>query len=317
MKDFIDLKDVTIQEMYELLSLAIRLKLKTGKGIGHRHLEGRTLAMVFAKPSTRTRVSFEVGMYQLGGQALFLSEADLQTSRGETLKDTAEVLSRYVDGIMFRTASHADMLELAEHSSVPVINALTDLMHPCQAFADLMTVYERKGRFKGLKLAFLGDGGNVANSLVQACPKFGVDIAVASPKGYRVDGAVVEGAMADASQTGSTVTLTEDPMEAASGADVVYADTWVSMGQEGDKESRIKDLGPYQVNAAVMAAAAGDAIFMHCLPGYRGLDVTGEVMDGPASAIYDQAENRLHAQKAIMCALMDRYGGHLCTDTRS
>ena len=257
-----------------------------------------------SKSSTRTRVSFEVGMVQLGGHALFLSTQDIQLGRGETIADTARVMSRFLDGIMIRTFSHEDVLDLARFGSIPIINGLTDLMHPCQALADLMTVREHKGKLRGLKLAYLGDGNNVANSLLQACAKAGMDIAVASPPGFACDPGCVADARAEAERQGSKVLLTEDPFEAAAGADAIYTDTWVSMGQEDEKSVRVPIFTPYQVNAEIMNAARKDAIFLHCLPAYRGLEVTEPVIDGPASAIFDEAENRLHAQKAILLTLL-------------
>ncbi len=260
--------------------------------------------MIFSKASTRTRVSFEVGMYQLGGMALFLSQNDIQLGRGESIYDTANVLSRYLDGIMIRTFNQEDVEDLAKFGSIPIINGLTDTMHPCQIMADLLTVYENKGRLQGLKLAYVGDGNNIVNSLLQGCAKAGIDISVASPKGYWCLPNVVEEAQNDASITGAKICMTEDPEKAVSGADVVVTDTWVSMGQEGEKETRIKTFMPYQVNDQLFALAKEDAIFLHCLPAYRGYEVAGSVIDGPRSLIFEEAENRLHAQKAILAMLM-------------
>lgn len=304
MKHLISIHDLTIDEIEEIFSLSEKLKEQLKKGIQHHLLKGKTLGMIFTKSSTRTRVSFEVGMYQLGGYSLFLSSNDIQLGRGETIYDTANVLSRYIDGIMIRTYAHSDVEELAKYGSIPVINGLTDLMHPCQILADLFTVYECKGRLQGLKLAYIGDGNNVANSLLHGCAKVGMDIAVASPEGYDCDPSIVEEAKEDAKVSGSKIILTRDPEEAIHQADVVYTDTWVSMGQEAEKEQRLKVFGAYQVNGKLFANAADDAIFLHCLPAYRGYEVTEDVIDGPRSMIFEEAENRLHVQKAIMALLM-------------
>ncbi|NCU26445.1 ornithine carbamoyltransferase [Candidatus Nomurabacteria bacterium] len=304
MEHFISFDDITPTEMNELLNLAADLKYQTQNRISHHILKGRTLGMIFAKSSTRTRVSFEVGMYQLGGHSLYLNSQDIQLGRGESVRDTAKVLSRFLDGIMIRTFSHSDVEDLAKFGSVPIINGLTDLMHPCQALADLMTIQEHKGNLKGLKLAYFGDGNNVANSLLHACTKAGMHIAVASPDGYKCDARCVSEASEQAVETGGSVLLTEDPFEAAEGADVIYTDTWVSMGQESEKAERVRIFMPYQVNAGIMDRAAEDAIFLHCLPAYRGYEVTSEVIDGPKSVVWDEAENRLHAQKAVLVKLL-------------
>ena len=304
MKDFISIGDLSSAQLIQLLDLADRLKSACKAGQGLPLLAGKTLGMIFAKSSTRTRVSFEVGMVQLGGYPLFLSTQDIQLGRGETIEDTAHVLSRFLDGLMIRTFAHQDVVDLARFSTIPVINGLTDLMHPCQALADLMTVREHFGRLAGLKLAYLGDGNNVANSLLQACSKSGMHVAIASPAGFTCDPGCISEAHADAARQGTSVLLTEDPLQAASGADVIYADTWVSMGQEAEKAQRMTIFAPYQVNSQVMAIASSQAAFMHCLPAYRGLEVTSSVIDGPASLVFDQAENRLHAQKAILVTLM-------------
>ena len=304
MKHFISLFDCTKDELLGLLSLADRLKRERRAKIAHPVLAGRTLGMIFSKSSTRTRVSFETGMYQLGGHALFLSSTDIQLGRGETVADTARTLSRYLDAIMIRTFRHEDVLDLARFGSIPVINGLTDLQHPCQVLADLQTVAERKGRLEGLKLAYLGDGNNMANSLLHGCAKVGMDIAVATPDGYGCDRGCIEEARSDAAKSGSVVLLTSDPDEAVAGADVVYTDTWVSMGQEEEKQRRIAVFESYRVDARRMALAAPDAVFMHCLPAYRGLEVSGDVIDGPQSVVFDEAENRLHAQKAVLVALL-------------
>ncbi len=304
MKHFLSLHDVTPHELEVLLSLAARLKAERRAGITHPLLAGKTLGMIFAKSSTRTRVSFEVGMHQLGGHALFLSSSDIQLGRGESIADTARTLSRYLDAIMIRTFRHEDVLDLARFGGIPVINGLTDLQHPCQVLADLQTIAERKGRLAGLKLAYLGDGNNMAHSLLHGCAKAGMDIAVATPKGYACDPGIVEEAKADAKASGAAVLLTEDPDEAAAGADVVYTDTWVSMGQETEKAARLAAFGAYRVDARLLSLAKPDAIFLHCLPAYRGFEVTEEVIDGPQSAVFDEAENRLHAQKAVLATLL-------------
>lgn len=304
MKHLIDLNDLTINEIEGLFTLSERLKKQLKAGVEHHLLRGRTLGMIFSKSSTRTRVSFEVGMYQLGGYPMFLSSSDIQLGRGETIHDTAMVLSHYINGIMIRTFKHSDVLDLARYGSIPVINGLTDLMHPCQILADLFTVYEEKGKLEGLKLAYVGDGNNVANSLLHGCAKTGMNIAVATPKDYRCDEAITEQARAAAKISGSKVVITDDPEEAAKDADVIYTDTWVSMGQEAEKEMRIKIFMPYQVNERLFSMAKKDAMFLHCLPAYRGLEVTESVIDGPHSKVFDEAENRLHVQKAIMATLM-------------
>ena len=262
--------------------------------------------MIFTKSSTRTRISFEVGMYQLGGHPMFLNANDMQLGRGESIYDTANVMSRFVDGIMIRTFDHQDVLDLAKYGTVPVINALTDHLHPCQALADLMTVYEHKGTLKGLKLAYIGDGNNVAHSLLYACAKAGMNMSVATPKGYECEDVVVKNAIEDAKETGAQIIITNDPVEAIKEADVVCTDTWVSMGQEAEKAERIKIFKDYQVNKELFSGAKADAIFIHCLPAYRGYEVTEDIIDGPMSVIFDEAENRLHAQKAVLATLMGK-----------
>jgi ornithine carbamoyltransferase len=304
MKDLISLHDLTSDEIKKLLRSALKLKDELKNGIEHPILKGKTLGMIFTKSSTRTRVSFEVGMTQLGGYPLFLSSNDIQLGRGESIYDTAKVLTRYLDGIMIRTFAHEDVLELAECADIPVINALTDLLHPCQVLADLMTAYEHKGKLDGLKLAYIGDGNNMAHSLMYGCAKVGMNCAVATPSGYHCNEEVVANAKDDFKKSGRTLLLTEDPSEAIANADIVYTDTWVSMGQESEKAERLKIFTPYQVNKELFAKAKDDAIFMHCLPAYRGYEVTEDVIDGPQSVIFDEAENRLHAQKAVMAALM-------------
>lgn len=304
MKHFISINDISTEEFEALMKLTEKLKNERKQGISHPHLAGKSLGMIFTKSSTRTRVSFETGMVQLGGYPLFLSSADIQLGRGETIYDTAKVLSRFLDGIMIRTFKHSDVTDLAKFGSIPIINGLTDDEHPCQAMADLFTIYEYKHTLKGLKLAYVGDGNNVAHSLLHACAKAGMDIAVASPKGYTCSERIVEEAKEAAAKSGAKILMTHDPEEAVFGADAIYTDTWVSMGQESEKAERVKLFMPYQVNGALFAKAKEDAIFLHCLPAYRGYEVTEEVIDGPRSAIFDEAENRLHAQKAIMVMTM-------------
>ncbi|MBP5261058.1 MAG: ornithine carbamoyltransferase [Clostridiales bacterium] len=305
MKHYIDFhEDVGIEELDKLLDLAIDMKAKTKARIPHHYLEGQSLAMIFTKSSTRTRVSFEVGMYQLGGQALFLSNNDIQIGRGETIYDTAHVLSGMVDGIMIRTFAHQDIVDLARFGSVPVINGLSDDQHPTQMLADLLTIKEHKGALKGLKLAYLGDGNNVANSLLQACAKAGMDVAIASPADYTCPDKYVQQAKKDAAITGSKVLMTTDPYEAAADADVIYTDTWTSMGQEEEKAMRVQIFKDYQVNSKIMGVARKDAMFLHCLPAYRGYEVTEDVIDGPQSFVFEEAENRLHAHKAILVNCM-------------
>ena len=264
----------------------------------------KQLGMIFTKSSTRTRISFEVGMYQLGGHPMYLNANDMQLGRGESIYDTANVMSRFVDGIMIRTYAHQDVLDLAKYGTVPVINALTDYLHPCQAMADLMTVYEHKGKLEGLKLAYVGDGNNVAHSLLYACAKAGMHMSVATPAGYECAAEVVANAKDDAKETGSQIFITNDPAEVVANADVVCTDTWVSMGQEAEKAERRKIFADYQVNTELFGKAKDDAIFIHCLPAYRGYEVTEDVIDGPRSVIFDEAENRLHAQKAVLATLM-------------
>ncbi len=306
MKHLLTLHDITVEEFENILSLAKKLKGEQKRGVTHHILKGKTLGMIFSKSSTRTRVSFEVGMVQLGGYPLFLSANDIQLGRGETIYDTAMVLSRYIDGIMIRTFKQSDVEDLAKYGSIPVINGLTDLVHPCQALADLLTVYEHKGKLSGLKLAYVGDGNNVAHSLMYGCAKAGMDIVVATPAGYECDKEIVQNAKDDARATGGSVVVTTDPVEAVKNADVVYTDTWVSMGQESEKAERTKIFMPYQVNKELFSKAQDDAIFLHCLPAYREFEVTGDVIDGPNSAVFDEAENRLHAQKAVMSILMGK-----------
>jgi ornithine carbamoyltransferase len=303
-KHLLNLQEYTKDEIYTVLALALKLKAETKAGIPHPLLAGKTLGMIFAKSSTRTRVSFEVGMYQLGGHALLMNSGDIQLGRGETISDTAKVLSRYIDGIMIRTFDHTDVMGLAEHGSIPVINGLTDLHHPCQVLADIMTVYEYKRKIEGLKLAFVGDGHNMAHSLMEICSKTGMNVAVACPDGYRPKADIVTACVENGKEACGSVLVTNDPVEAMAGADVVYTDVWTSMGQEAETKQRMIDFKPYVVDEALFAKAKPDALFLHCLPAHRGEEVTSGVIDGPNSAVFDEAENRLHAQKAVLALLM-------------
>jgi ornithine carbamoyltransferase len=301
-KDFIEIHDYSAAEVYAIFELARDIKKNPGQFA--KTLEGQTLAMIFEKSSTRTRVSFEVGMFQLGGHALFLSSRDIQLGRGEPIYDTAKVLSRYVDGIMARTFAHKTVTDLAEYASVPVINGLTDLSHPCQVMTDYFTAWEMFGDLKGRKLAYIGDGNNMAHSLMFGAPKLGMNIAIATPPAYKPDSWVVGQAQADADAAGTKVLVTTSIEEAVSGADIVETDVWASMGQEAEAAKRQKDFSGWIVDGRVMAMANKEAIFLHCLPAHRGEEVAAEVIDGPQSVIYDEAENRLHVQKAIMVTLM-------------
>jgi ornithine carbamoyltransferase len=304
-KDFIEIHDYTADEVLELFELARDMKAKPKKF--STALEGQTLAMIFEKSSTRTRVSFEVGMYQLGGHALFLSARDIQLGRGEPIYDTAKVLSRYVDGIMARTFAHKTVTDLAEYASVPVINGLTDLSHPCQSMTDYFTAWEKfGGELKGRKIAYVGDGNNMAHSLMFGAPKVGMDIAIATPAGYAPDPQVVAQAGADAQLAGTKMLITTNIDEAVRDADVIETDVWASMGQEDEAEKRRRDFEGWMVDAGMMAKGKKNAIFLHCLPAHRGEEVSADVIDGTQSVIYDEAENRLHIQKAIMHALMKK-----------
>jgi ornithine carbamoyltransferase len=301
-KDFIEIHDYSAAEVMEIFHLAREIKAKPEQF--RKALEGQTLAMIFEKSSTRTRVSFEVGMFQLGGHALFLSSRDIQIGRGEPIYDTAKVLSRYVDAIMARTFAHTTVTDLAEYSSVPVINGLTDLSHPCQAMSDYFTAWEKLGDLKGKKIAWAGDGNNMAHSLMFGASKVGMNIAVATPAGHDPDPAIVARAQADADGAGTRVILTHSIDDAVRDADIVETDVWASMGQEEEVEKRRRDFAGWQVDRRVMSLARKDAIFMHCLPAHRGEEVAAEVIDSKQSVVYDEAENRLHVQKAIMVALM-------------
>jgi ornithine carbamoyltransferase len=303
-KSLASLNDLTKEEIEQILKTSDLLKLQVYRGQEHPLLKGKTLAMIFEKPSTRTRVSFEVGMWQLGGYALYLGAGDLQLGRGETIADTAQVLSRYVNGIMARVFAHQTILDLVKYSRVPVINGLSDYSHPCQGLADLFTVYEKKGKLSGLKLAYVGDGNNVAHSLIYGCSKVGMTLVLGCPKGYEPDSQVVARGKEEAKRTGCEVIVTNDPKEAVKGADVIYTDVWASMGKEKEQEERVKIMKPYQVNHDLVRLAKEDYFFMHCLPAHRGEEVTNEVADSRNSVIFDQAENRMHTQKALMALTM-------------
>jgi len=303
-RDFLDLQDFTTEELQYLIDLAIELKRKQKAGEEFHPLKGKTLGMIFEKSSTRTRISFEVGMYQLGGQALFLSRNDIQMGRGETIHDTAQTMSRYLDGIMIRTFAHSTLLDLAKYASVPVINALTDFSHPCQVMADYQTVQEKKGRLKGIKVAYIGDGNNMVHSLMVGAAKFGMHISVASPEGYMPDAELTDVARKLAAETGGSVYVCSDPKEAIKDADVVYTDVWASMGFEAEQKEREKAFADFQVDEELVKLAKPDYLFLHCLPAHRGEEVSAGVIDGPNSVVFDQAENRLHAQKAIMASIM-------------
>ncbi|RLI60676.1 MAG: ornithine carbamoyltransferase [Candidatus Asgardarchaeum californiense] len=299
-RDLLTLQDFTSEEIYFILQTALDLKRKQKRNEPHKLLEGKALGMIFQKPSTRTRVSFEMAMHQLGGTAIYLGWKDLQLGRGETIADTARVLSRYVDGIMARVFSHNDLIELAKYSKVPVINGLSDMYHPCQILADLLTILEKKGSLKGIKLTYVGDGNNVCNSLLIGATKMGMNIFVATPQGYEPPKEVIDLALANSKKSGSTVKILNDPIEAVKNADVIYTDVWVSMGMEEEKEKRMKVFPPYQVNQKLLSHAKDDVIVMHCLPAHRGLEITDDVIDGKHSVVWDEAENRLHAQKALL-----------------
>ena len=304
-RDLLSIHDLSAEEVEAILALAEELKAMQKAGIEHRVLAGKTLGMIFEKSSTRTRVSFETGMFQLGGQALFLSNRDLQIGRGEPIKDTARVLSRYLDGVMIRTFEHEKVEEFAKYADIPVINALTDLLHPCQALTDLLTIREHKGKnLKGLKMAYVGDGNNMTHSLMYAAAKTGMNFVAATPADYVPDEGVTQRAEEDAKETGASIALMTDPFAAAKDADILVTDTWASMGQEAEHEERKKIFAPYQINSDLLAAADKRAIVMHCLPAYRGEEITDDVMEAFSDVIFDEAENRLHTQKAILALLM-------------
>jgi ornithine carbamoyltransferase len=303
-KDLISIADLTLEEIYEIFDVSKSLKEKKYTSEPHRLLEGKTLGMIFTKRSTRTRVSFEVGIYQLGGIGLYFGPNDLQLGTSESIEDTAKVLARYLDGIMIRTFAHSDVTNLAKYAAIPVINGLTDLLHPCQVLTDLFTVLEKKRKLQGLKLAYIGDGNNMAHSLLNGCSKVGMDIAIASPSGYKPDKEIVDNAKKFAKYMGSKVEILEDPVEAVKNADIVYTDVWASMGQEAEAAERRKKFMKYQVNPELVKNAKDDYLFMHCLPAHRGDEVVNEVADSINSVIFDEAENRLHVQKAIMALVM-------------
>jgi ornithine carbamoyltransferase len=303
-RHFTRVADWSGPELVRVLDLADELKELQQRNEQHHLLPGRTLGMIFQKPSTRTRVSFEVGIFQLGGTGLYLSAGDLQLGRGETLKDTATVLSRYLDAIMIRTFAQDDVEELARHASIPVINGLTDSSHPCQALADVMTIRERLGRLEGVTTVYLGDGNNVCASLMVAAAKLGMNFRAATPKGYEPAAEVVEIARAAAAETGATIELFDDPHEAAAGANVLYTDVWTSMGQEEERERRLRDLAGFGIDETLVQLAADGAIVLHCLPAHYGEEITEDVLYGPQSAVWDQAENRLHAQKGLMALVV-------------
>jgi ornithine carbamoyltransferase len=303
-RDFLRVNDWEPERILEVLDLADRLKARIKQGVKDPYLEGRSLGMIFSKPSTRTRVSFEVGIAQLGGNGLYLSANDLQLGRGETIKDTAIVLSRYLDGIMIRTFKQSDVDELAEYSTIPVINGLTDEFHPCQALADVMTIRERLGELEGVKVAYLGDGNNVCHSLMVACAKLGANFVAGVPEGYDPDPEVVGWAEAAAEASGASVKVVHDATEAARSADVLYTDVWTSMGQDEERDKRLRDLAGFGIDDRMVAIASNRAIVMHCLPAHYGEEVTEAVLHGSRSAAWDQAENRLHAQKALMALVI-------------
>ena len=303
-RSFLRVNDWSAEELVAVLDLADRLKARQKSGVADRVLEGRTLGMIFTKPSTRTRVSFETGIWQLGGTGLYLSANDLQLGRGETIKDTAVVLSRYLDGIMIRTFEQSDVDGLAEYGDVPVINGLTDSFHPCQALADVMTIRERFGKLEGIRVAYLGDGNNVCHSLMVACAKLGASFVAATPEGYEPDDEVVGWARAAAEASGGDVQVVRDRDEAIRGANVLYTDVWTSMGQDEERERRLRALEPYRIDERVLRLASGNAVVMHCLPAHYGEEVTEAVLHGSQSAAWDQAENRLHAQKALMALVI-------------
>lgn len=300
MKHLLKMLDLSKEEILDILNLADQLKYENKNGIEHHILKGKTLGMIFQKSSTRTRVSFETGMYQLGGQALFLSNRDLQIGRGEPVQDTARVLSRYLDGIMIRTFEQKEVEDLAKYGSIPIINGLTDFCHPCQVLADLMTIREFKGRFEGLKMCYIGDGNNMANSLIVGGLKVGMEVSIACPKDYQPDAEVLEFAKG----YGDKVSMTDVPLEAAKDADVLFTDVWTSMGEEAETEKRKIAFKGYQINDDIMAVAKADAMVQHCLPAHREEEITEKVFEAHANEIFEEAENRLHAQKAVMVKVM-------------
>ena len=304
-KDLLSIHDLSRDEVEEIIDCAAKLKVMQKAGVEHKLLAGKTLGMIFEKSSTRTRVSFEVGIFQLGGTGLFLSSKDLQLGRGEPIKDTARVLARYLDGIMIRTFEQAKVEELAKYADIPVINGLTDLLHPCQVLTDLLTIREHKGKnFRALKMAYVGDGNNMTNSYLYGAAKVGMTLTVATPADYKPNQKVYETALADAEETGAKLSWTQDPVEAVRDADIIATDTWASMGQEAEHDARKKIFAPYQVNKQLLSHASKNVIVLHCLPAYRGEEITDDVLEDNAHVIFDEAENRLHTQKAIMALTM-------------
>lgn len=303
-KHLIYVEDLSKEEISDILAKATHFKEERSRGILSNELKGKTIALIFEKPSTRTRVSFETGIHELGGTPIFLSAQELQLSRGETIADTAKTLSRYVHGIVARVTSHDHLIELSKHSTVPVINALSPQEHPCQTLADLLTIHEKKGKLKGLNVTWVGDGDNVCNSLMLGCSLMGANFSAANPRGYEPPIKSLERARRNAEKSGSKVKITNDPNEAVTSADVVYTDVFVSMGKEKEREKRMRDFKGFQINSKLLARAKKDVIFMHCLPAHRGEEVTDDVIDGPRSVVWDQAENRMHAQKAVMALTM-------------
>lgn len=303
-KNLISIADLSIEEIYQIFDVSKSLKEKLYTGEPHKLLEGKTLGMIFTKRSTRTRVSFETGIYQLGGIGMYFGPNDLQLGTSESISDTAKVLGRYLNGIMIRTFDHTDVVELGRYAGIPVINGLTDLLHPCQVLTDLFTILEKKRKLQGLKLAYIGDGNNMAHSLLNGCSKVGINISIASPSGYKPNKDIVDTAKKFAKYMGSKIEITDDPVAAVRNADIVYTDVWASMGQEQEAADRKKKFAKYQVNPKLVKNAKDDYLFMHCLPAHRGEEVVNEVADSPNSVIFDEAENRLHVQKAIMALLM-------------
>ena len=303
-KSLVSINDLSLEEIYQIFDVSKTLKEKQLTGEQHRLLEGKTLGMIFSKRSTRTRVSFETGIYQLGGIGMYFGPNDLQLGKSENISDTAKVLSRYLNGIMIRTFDHQDVVDLARYASIPIINGLTDLLHPCQVLADLFTILEKKNSLRGLKLAYIGDGNNMAHSLLNGCSKVGMHLSIASPSGYTPRKEIVENAKKNAKYMGSKIEITNDPVKAVTNADIVYTDVWASMGQEDEAVERKKKFAKYQVNSKLVKNAKDDYLFMHCLPAHRGEEVVNEVADSPNSVIFDEAENRLHVQKGIMALLM-------------
>jgi len=303
-KDILSIHDLSREEIDQILDTSQNFKMKKKLGEVYQPLKDKCLGMIFQKSSTRTRVSFEVGMWQLGGYALFLNANDLQLNRGETIADTARNLSRYLDGIMIRTFSHQDVVDLAEYSSVPVINGLTDLLHPCQVLSDLFTIKEKKKSLEGLKLAYIGDGNNMAHSLMFGGAKMGMHTSICSPSGFEPNPEITRLSRIDAAKTGANIDIQDDPVQAVQTADIVYTDVWTSMGMEKEYEARLNTFSRFQVNSALLEKAKEDVIIMHCLPAHRGEEITDQVIEGPRSIVFDQAENRLHVQKAIMALII-------------